>query len=272
MKDEELSISFNAVASSLAKVGLQTPPLPTQERRPLHNEERKGKQRAASDRASGSVKQKLPVDASDRASGSVKQKLPLDEDPGRLKPPLDRSTLPARQKHLLNRTSAPVRQKEKSQKVPSGTKAVIKQKPASDESAPKEQRKAPSDKKAAPVMQKPPLEQQQMDPTANLVRTNSQDSIHKRQNVAEWLFKTQNYAKNGGTSANKVQWDEQSKKLPTKRIVYLSDSSLQFPETLVGAQAMVKVRLCNRDTIAHHFAVIKPSQPFSVIHVSFEIG
>lgn len=251
MKNEEHSISFNAAASSLPSVGLQTPPLPTleEQNRPLRNGEREGKQKAASD----------------RVSGLVKQREPLNEGPGKQKPPLDRSSVAKKQRYPLSKTSDPVRQKGKSQvhrKAPSGAK-MVKDKPPLDESTPQ---KAASDKDAAP-----PRVPQEPDPT-DLVHTNSQDSILKRQNVAEWLFKTQNYAKHNGTSAHMVQRDEQSNKLSAKRTVYLSDSSVQFPETLVGAQAMVKVRLCNRDTVSHSFAVIKPSQPFSVMHVNFDIG
>ena len=102
----------------------------------------------------------------------------------------------------------------------------------------------------------------------------------KQQHVAEWLFQTQHQAENEERArterlshrvaepSNRV--NKNAKK--QKRTVYLSNTFVQFPETSVRTQSMVKVRLCNRDTVGHTFSVIRPSRPFSVAHVNFEIG
>ena len=92
----------------------------------------------------------------------------------------------------------------------------------------------------------------------------------KQQHVAEWLFRTQqHHGKPEGTSAGKkLQMKKTS--LP-KKSVYLSETLLDFPRTAAGTQVVVKVRVCNRDSVTHHFTVIKPSKPFSVNHLNFSL-
>ena len=79
----------------------------------------------------------------------------------------------------------------------------------------------------------------------------------KQKQVAQWLFQNQHEAK---------------KSSGTKRIVYLSDSLLEFPDTTVGSQSKVKVRLCNRDSTTHNIKVLRPSRPFGVDHTSISLG
>jgi hypothetical protein len=247
VKDEEYNISFNGEASSPVEVGSQAPPMPAGSvgvrHRVLVNGERastKMRQRASSGGTSIPVKQKVPL------IKASKQKPPNPKEKG------SQQRLPVDKKKALSEKA-----------LPGGTR----QKLSLDGTV---QQKPPVDRTAAQA-------EPQGDPSSlDVVHGNSRDPILKRQNVAEWLFKTQNYSKEGGTSSNRVHWDVQTsgdlKKLSAKRLVYLSDSLVQFPETMVGAQAMVKVRLCNRDTVGHTFAVIKPSRPFSVNHINFEIG
>ena len=92
----------------------------------------------------------------------------------------------------------------------------------------------------------------------------------KQQHVADWLYHTQQHrgSQEDAPPGGKVQ----SKKVsPPKKSVYLSETCLEFPKTAVGSQVTVKVRVCNRDTVTHHFTVIKPSKPFSVNHFNFSL-
>lgn len=95
--------------------------------------------------------------------------------------------------------------------------------------------------------------------------------IPKQESVAQWLFQTQNLVKRENGNIQLSSGKTKGVMSP-KRIVYLSDSLIQFPKTAVGAQSMVKVRLCNRDTTGHSFSVIKPSEPFNVAHLNFDLG
>lgn len=258
MRDEEYCISFNGDATSPARVGLQTPPLhmgatQVQPKSLLVNGGKmpaQMRQKASLDRTSGPVKQR-PSPGKTSAPG--RQKPPLDRaSVAKQKPPSNKMSVTAKQKPPLGKTAAQVPQKLSSQ----------------DKTALRVQRESSLDRLAP-----------QASSSQDIVHTNSHDPILKRQHVAEWLFQSQHQAKLGGTPSSKVHWEEQEvqhqtdrTKMPTKRTVYLSDTFVQFPDTMVGAQAMVKVRLCNRDTIGHKFVVLKPSRPFSVSHINFEIG
>ena len=95
--------------------------------------------------------------------------------------------------------------------------------------------------------------------------------IPKQESVAQWLFQTQNLVKreNGNVRSSS---DKTKRVMSSQQTVYLSDSFVQFPKTAVGGRSMVKVRLCNRDTMGHSFAVIKPPEPFKVTHLNFDLG
>lgn len=151
------------------------------------------------------------------------------------------------------------------------------------------QRQRKQDKSSAEGQQNPPpsdevsAQGQREPPPQDTEHAKSHDpilksrEILKQQHVADWLFQNQHQAKHKGPLSSRVHWEEKAssnnvKRSPTKRSVYLSNTFVQFPDTMVGAESMVKVRLCNRDVTGHHFSVIKPSRPFRVSHINFEIG
>lgn len=139
---------------------------------------------------------------------------------------------------------------------------------------------------APPPVVKPPLGFSQLPPTTTTTTTtigNSRDhmlkshdpmlqshGVQKQQHVAEWLYHTQQHQeKQENTSPGKKL---QSKRIsPPKKSVYLSKTVLEFPRTAVGSQVTVKVRVCNRDSVTHHFTVICPSKPFSINHLNFSL-
>lgn len=276
MRDEEYCISFNGDATSPAEVDLQALPLHMRAAQVQHKS-----LLVNGGKMSAQARQKAPLD---RTSGLVKQKPSVDKPsaPGKQKPPLDRvkqrpsSQKPPSQKPSSNKFSVPVKQKPPLGK----TAAQIPEKPSLDKTV--SQVSSSQDRIALRIQQESSLDKtapQVSSSQEDIMHTNSHDPILKRQHVAEWLFQSQHQAKQEEASSNEVHREEQKVhhqtdeiKMPTKRTVYLSDTFVQFPETKVGAQAMVKVRLCNRDIIGHNFVVLKPSRPFSVSHINFEIG
>ena len=121
----------------------------------------------------------------------------------------------------------------------------------------------------APSLPKPPLGFSQLPHHATTIQQSHDPTLQshaaeKQQHVAEWLYHTQQHQEDGGKA--------QSKKVsPPKKSVYLSETCLEFPKTAVGSQVTMKVRVCNRDSVTHHFRVIKPSKPFIVNHFNFSL-
>lgn len=60
---------------------------------------------------------------------------------------------------------------------------------------------------------------------------------------------------------------------PSKRksLVYFDKEVLRFPSTASGVKSSRKIKVCNGDTQAHKFTVIKPYHPFSIDHPKFEL-
>lgn len=196
----------------------------------------------------------------------------------RQKPPsgsTSKSAAPVKRKSLSGKPSA--QGKRKPQQDSSSAQGQQESPPGSGQ----EQWKPPLQvKRSAQEQQESPLQDRgsaQEQPPRDTVHAKSHDpilkshEILKQQHVAEWLFQNQHQVKSKGPSSSRVHWED-NKRSPKRRTVYLSNTFVQFPETMVGAESVVKVRLCNRDVTGHSFSVIKPSRPFSVRHVNFEIG
>ena len=92
--------------------------------------------------------------------------------------------------------------------------------------------------------------------------------IQKQQHVVEWLYHSQQHH-------NRQENTSPGKKPPSKKVFppssYLLETVLEFPRTAVGSQVTVKVRVCNRDNVTHHFTVINPTKPFKVNHFTFSL-
>lgn len=63
-----------------------------------------------------------------------------------------------------------------------------------------------------------------------------------------------------------------AKLTPPRKSVYIKDEQVEFPPTSPGSTSTLKVRVCNRDALRYKFDVVRPSPPFSVDHLSFELG
>ena len=89
----------------------------------------------------------------------------------------------------------------------------------------------------------------------------------KQRHVAKWLSQTKRHLPEPSDP------NRENKRISAdKKMVYLSKSFIQFPDTEVGSRAMFKVPVNNRDSIGHSMEVIKPSAPFSVNHRTFNLG
>lgn len=56
-----------------------------------------------------------------------------------------------------------------------------------------------------------------------------------------------------------------------KRTVYLSTKEVLFQTKPVGEQSMTKIFVCNRESVTLKFEVIKPKEPFSIVHSVFTL-
>ena len=86
----------------------------------------------------------------------------------------------------------------------------------------------------------------------------------KQQHIAQWLSDNRRHM-------TQVTSGGAKRTSPEKKVVYLSEQFVQFPDTEVGSNSKVKVRLCNRDIVTHSFEVIRPSRPFTVDHHRFSL-
>lgn len=96
----------------------------------------------------------------------------------------------------------------------------------------------------------------------------SQDGSEKNSHVAKWLSQTKPHAAQKPSDANRAT----NKPSSQKKMVYLSKGFVLFPKTTVGSFSTFKVRVCNRDSVEHSLEVIKPSEPFTVSHQTFNLG
>lgn len=67
-------------------------------------------------------------------------------------------------------------------------------------------------------------------------------------------------------TVSRLPWEPSS-----KTFIYMSTDYVNFPETKVGEQTMIKIRVINKDTCTHQFQVIRPQSPFFVVHHEFEL-
>ncbi len=90
----------------------------------------------------------------------------------------------------------------------------------------------------------------------------------KQRHVAKWLSQTKRHL----LEPQDENSGEVKKAVGTKKMVYLSKTFIQFPDTTVGSRTMIKVPVNNRDSEGQVLEVIKPSPPFSVSHRNFNLG